>query len=345
VAGPVNRRIAVMGVGAIGSSVGADLVDAGEEVLLVDQWPAHVEAMRAHGLRVVMPDCDLQVAVRAMHLCDLAAERPVFDIVFLATKSYDTTWASHLIAPFLADDAVFVGLQNGMNDDTIMSIVGRSRTVASVVELSAEIYEPGFVQRDTTRTGTWFGLGELDGAITDRLREVANLLGHSAQVSVTGNILGAKWTKLVTNSMTMGPFSLFGLKNWDAAALPGMTEISLGIGRESAAVGAALGHRLEPIFGLSAEDFAGSDDQVLITAMRTLHRHVGKEATTATVQDHLKGRRTELEYITGTVVQKGRAVGVPTPINEAVLDLGRQIGAGTRRMDPSNLEVLKSMIG
>ena len=134
----MNRRIAVMGVGAIGSSVGADLVDAGEDVLLVDQWPAHVEAMRADGLRVVMPDCDLQVAVRAMHLCDLAAERPVFDIVFLATKSYDTTWTCHLIAPFLAEDAVFVGLQNGMNDDTIMSIVGRSRTVASVVELSAE---------------------------------------------------------------------------------------------------------------------------------------------------------------------------------------------------------------
>jgi 2-dehydropantoate 2-reductase len=226
-----------------------------------------------------------------------------------------------------------------------MSIVGRSRTVASVVELSAEIYEPGVVQRDTTRTGTWFGLGELDGAITDRLEEVATLLRHAAKVSVTDNILGAKWTKLVTNSMTMGPFTLFGLKNWDAAALPGMTEISLGIGRESAAVGAALGYRLEPIFGLRAEDFAGSDDQVLITAMRTLHQHVGKEATTATVQDQLKGRRTELEYITGTVARKGREVGVPTPMNDAVLDLGRQIGAGIRKMDPANLDVLKSMLG
>ena len=340
----MTRRIAVLGVGAIGSSVGADLADAGEEVLLVDQWPAHVEAMRANGLRVVMPDNDLHVRVRAMHLSDLASERPAFDIVFLASKSYDTAWMTHLIAPYLVDDGVYVGLQNGMNEDTIAPIVGRSRTVASVVELSAEIYQPGIVQRDTTRTGTWFGVGELDGAITDRVGEIADLLGHSARVSVTENILGAKWTKLVTNSMTMGPFSLLGLKNWDAAALPGMTEISLAIGRESAAVGAALGYRLEPIFGLSTEDFAGSDDQVLITAMRTLHNHVGKEATTATVQDHLKGRRTELEHITGIVVRKGREVGVPTPINEAVLDLGRQIGAGTRNMDPSNLDVLKSML-
>jgi len=341
----MSRRIAVVGAGAIGSSVGADLTEAGEEVVLVDQWPAHVEAMKASGLRVVMPDNDLRVRVRALHLCDLATERPVFDVVFLATKSYDTAWMSHLIAPFLAGDGIFVGLQNGMNEETIIPIVGRDRTVASVVELSAEIYEPGLVQRDTTRTGTWFGIGELDGAITERVGEMADLLRRSAKVSVTDNILGAKWTKLVANSMTMGPFSLFGLKNWDAAALPGMTEISVGIGRESAMVGAALGHRLEPIFGLSAEDFAGPSDQVLVTAMRTLHNHVGKDATTATVQVQIKGRKTELEHITGTVVRKGREVGVPTPANDAVLELGRQIGAGTRTMDPSNLDALKAMLG
>lgn len=341
----MSRRIAILGAGAIGSSVGADLTEAGEEVVLVDQWPAHVEAMKATGLRVVMPDNDLRVRVRALHLCDLATERPVFDVVFLAAKSYDTAWMSHLIAPFLAGDGIFVGLQNGMNEETIIPIVGRDRAIASVVELSAEIYEPGFVQRDTTRAGTWFGVGELNGAISDRVEEIADLLRRSAKVSVTENILGAKWTKLVANSMTMGPFGLFGLKNWDAAALPGMTEISLGLGRESAAVGAGLGYRLEPIFGLSAEDFAGSNDQVLVTAMRTLHNHVGRDATTATVQDQLKGRRTELEHITGTVVHKGREVGVPTPVNDAVLDLGRQIGAGTRPMDPSNLDTLKSMLG
>jgi 2-dehydropantoate 2-reductase len=341
----MSRRIAVLGAGAIGSSVGADLTEAGEDVVLVDQWPAHVEAMKATGLRVVMPDHDLRVSVRALHLCDLATERPVFDVVFLATKSYDTAWMSHLIAPYLGGDGTYVGLQNGMNEDTIVPIVGRDRTIASVVELSAEIYEPGFVQRDTTRTGTWFAVGELDGAITDRVGEIAGLLRRSAKVSVSDNILGAKWTKLVVNSMTMGPFSLVGLKNWDAAALPGMTEICLGLGRESAAVGAALGHRLEPIFGLTAEEFAGSSDQMLVTAMRALHNHVGKNATTATVQDQLKGRRTELEHITGTVVRKGREVGVPTPINDAVLQLGRQIGAGTRTMDPSNLDTLKSMLG
>lgn len=340
-----SPRIAVLGAGAIGSSVGADLTDAGVDVVLIDQWPAHVEAMKAGDLRVVMPDNDLKVRVRALHLCELATERPRFDIVLLAVKSYDTAWLTQLIAPYLADEGVFVGLQNGMNEETIIPIIGRDRTVASVVELSAEVYEPGYVQRDTTRTGTWFGIGELDGTISPRAEEIGALIRNCATVTVTDNVLGAKWTKLLANSMTMGPFSLFGIKNWDAAALPGMTEISVAIGRETAAVGAAQGYRLEPIFGLDAEEFAGAGDEVLMTAMRTLLTHVGKESTTATVQDARKGRRTELDYITGTVVRKGREFGVPTPYNDAVLEIGQEISDGRRQMDPANLDLLKAKLG
>ena len=94
---------------------------------------------------------------------------------------------------------------------------------------------------------------------------------------MTSNILGAKWSKLVVNSMTMGPYTLLGLKNWEAAALPGMTEISVRIGRESVAVGEELGYRLEPIFGMSAEQFSGEGDEMLVRAIRVLHGHIGKD--------------------------------------------------------------------
>jgi 2-dehydropantoate 2-reductase len=340
----MSRSIAVLGAGAIGSSVGADLTEAGEDVVLIDPWPAHVEAMRNGGLRVVMPDLDLETLVRALHIGELASERPMFDILLLAAKSYDTTWMCHLIAPYLADDGLLVGLQNGMNEEMITPIVGRERTVACVVELSAEIWEPGLVQRDTTRSGTWFAVGELDGAITDRVEEVAALLRNSARVDVTDNIFGAKWSKLVVNSMTMGPYSLLGLKNWEASALPGMTEISVRIGRESATVGQALGYRLEPIFGMTAEQFSGEGDEMLVNAIRVLHGHIGKDATTATVQDQKKGRRTELDHITGTVVRKGREAGVPTPANDAVIELAGEITRGERKMEPANLEALKAIL-
>ena len=72
----MSRKIAVLGAGAIGGSVGADLANAGHDVVLIDQWPAHIEAMKAHGLRVVLPNSELCVPVRAYHLCDVCSLEP-----------------------------------------------------------------------------------------------------------------------------------------------------------------------------------------------------------------------------------------------------------------------------
>ena len=65
----MDKKIAVLGTGAIGSSVGADLTKAGYDVLLIDQWPEHVEAMKADGLHVIMTDKEVHTAVQAVHLC------------------------------------------------------------------------------------------------------------------------------------------------------------------------------------------------------------------------------------------------------------------------------------
>jgi 2-dehydropantoate 2-reductase len=65
----MGKRIAVLGTGAIGSSVGADMTRAGHDVWLVDQWPEHVEVMRSKGLHITMPEGDLDIKVRALHLC------------------------------------------------------------------------------------------------------------------------------------------------------------------------------------------------------------------------------------------------------------------------------------
>ena len=95
----MGKRIAVIGAGAIGSSVAADLTAAGHDITIVDQWPAQVEGMKRDGLRIVMPDLELRTPMRALHLCELAAHHPVFDIVLMAVKSYDTRWLAELNQP------------------------------------------------------------------------------------------------------------------------------------------------------------------------------------------------------------------------------------------------------
>ncbi|MBI2289150.1 MAG: hypothetical protein HYU73_02190, partial [Betaproteobacteria bacterium] len=330
--------------GAIGSSISADLTKAGYDITVIDQWPAQVEALKSAGLHIQMTDGDVQVPMRACHLCDLASANLEFDIVFLAVKSNDHRWMAEFIKPYLKAGGVLVPTQNGMNDDSIASIIGRGRTVGCAMELSAEIFTPGLVKRNTTHQSTWFAVGEPDGSYTPRVREIESILSHVGRCDVTNNIYGAKWTKLIANTMTMGPFGLLGLGNSEAAALPGMFDLSVKLGRESLAVGAALGYRIEPIFGLRADEFAGSGDENLVTAMKTLLGHVSR-GRTAPIHDHIKGRRSEMEFISGVVSKKGRELGIPTPGNDAVVEIDRQINTHQIKMDRSNFELLKTKVG
>lgn len=339
-----TKKIAVLGTGAIGSSIGADLTQSGFDVTLIDQWPSHVRAMKTNGLQIQFKDSQFQVPVNALNLCAMASQHVEFDIVFLACKSNDTRWMAEFIKPYLKPDGVLVGTQNGMNDDAIASIIGRERVIGCVVELQAELFTQGQVQRNTTRKGSWFTVGELDGRLTPRVKEVAAILGKVGRCDVTNNIYGAKWTKLIANTMTMGPFSLLGLRNFEACALPGMSDISVKLGRESLAVGTALGYRMEPLFGLRADEFAGSSDENLVTTMKTLMSHVGG-GRTAPIHDHLKGRASEIEFISGLVSRKGRELGIPTPVNDAVTELDRRINRGELKMEAANYALLQQKAG
>ena len=336
----MKKKIAVLGAGAMGSSVSADLTQAGYDVTVIDQWPAQVEAMKATGLRIEMTDRVVETPIRALHLCDLASSNLEFDIVFLAVKSNDHRWMSELIRPYLKKDGVLTAIQNGMNDDSIASIIGRERVVGCVVELSAEIFTPGRVKRNTTRKTTWLAVGELDGYYTERVKEIESILSNVGRCDVTSNIYGAKWTKLIANTMTMGPFGLLGLGNKEASTLPGMFDVSVKLGKESLAVGTALGYRIEPIFGLRADEFAGDSDENLVTAMKTLLEHVSN-GRTAPIHDHMKGRTSEMEFIPGLVSRKAKELGIPTPFNDAVVEIDRMINRREIPMDRSNFELLK----
>jgi 2-dehydropantoate 2-reductase len=343
----MSCKIAVVGSGAIGSSVGADLTKAGCDVVLIDQWPAHVEAMKANGLRVVMTDGEIHTPVRAYHLCDVHTLNERFDIVLLAAKSYDTRWMLELVKPYLAPGGFVVGMQNGMNDEAIVSVVGYGRTLGCVLELSAEVFTPGVVQRNTNHKSTWLGFGELHGRLTPRLTELEAMMRNVARVSVTTNIWGAKWTKLVNSSMILSVFGMLGMQSWEATETPEVFKLSIRVGRETMAVGAALGYTMEPIFGFTAEELMGSTDEIVEKLLRAVLGHLGPSARNTrgvVLQDYAKGRYSEVDYLTGVVVQKGLEAGIPTPANAAVAHVNQQIRAGALKPERANLKIVQEML-
>jgi 2-dehydropantoate 2-reductase len=340
----MDKKIAVLGAGAIGGSIGADLTLAGQDVVLIDGWAAHVEAMKVHGLRVALPAQELHAPVRALHLCDVSAQAPQFDIVLMAAKSYDSRWLAQFIKPYLKSDGVLVCVQNSLNDEWVAPIIGYTRDIGCTIELSAEVFTPGVIQRNTDHQKTWFGLGELNGRITPRLREIEALMQHSGRVTLTENIWGLKWTKLINSTMMLGTLGVLGLNACEATRA-GVIDLLIKIGRESVAVGRALGYTTEAIFGMPAEAFAGATDDVLKKNLETIVGFIGKKARGVVLQDFIKQRPSEATYFNGLVAAKGVAAAVPTPFNNAVLQLVARIERGECKPALENLATIQQLAG
>src|SRR6201987_2969078 len=97
----MGNKIVIVGAGAVGGYAGAHMVQAGEDVTFMDPWPAHVEHMRKHGLKVThaMKEPQFTLPVSALPVTDakqLAKEQQV-DIAFVCMKSYAPAWATMLI--------------------------------------------------------------------------------------------------------------------------------------------------------------------------------------------------------------------------------------------------------
>lgn len=339
----MSKRTAVLATGANGSCIAADLARVGHQVTLIDQWPEHVEAMRAKGLRIEMPEETLEVEVDAHHVCDVSAMHGFFDVVLLCSKAYDARWFCELIKPKLAENGLLIGVQNGMTVDDITAVVGPSRTIGCVVELSSELFTPGIVKRNTPPSRTWFGLGSLDPSTNGREADVEILLRDAGRVSITPDVLSAKWMKLVTNTMCLGPVSMTGKTIYEAVNTPGARELMVKIGAEALSVGQSLGHRIEPIFGLSREEVTGTN-QLLEKLLDKVARDVGTTARDCVLQDHLKGRYSEVDSINGHVVAESQRLGRSAPANAAIVEITRRIRAGELGLNPSNLELANAMI-
>jgi 2-dehydropantoate 2-reductase len=323
--------------------VGADLTRAGHEVWLIDQWPEHVEAMKSKGLHITMPEGDLDIKVRALHLCEVASLKQQFDIIFLTSKSPDSCWLTNFIKPYLAPTGVLVSLQNSLNDEWIAPIIGYQRDVPSVVELAGQILAPGVVRRRTGPTKAWFALGEMHGRITPLVKELAVILSAAGKTETTTNIWGAKWSKLIVNTMSHAIAAI--LRDTEPVVVenPKLFQLGIALGRECLEVGLALGYRVEPVFGLSAEDMAGAPEEMLKRILLTLCAHIGKH-TNSFLQDMTKGRPSEVHYMNGLVAAKGREAGIPTPFNDEITRLVEQIEKGQMTFGPEHLARLENLV-
>jgi 2-dehydropantoate 2-reductase len=338
-----------VGAGAVGGFVGGLMAERDHDVTLIDAWPAHVERMRAEGLELTGTHGEHRLAVRALHVGEVQSLRrhPV-DIAVITVKLYDTRWATALVAPYLAPGGFVVTAQNGLIEEQVAQVVGWPRVLGCVVSrVQVQLLAPGRIRRSNPPGGnayTSFRVGEIHGRRTERAEAFAELLRGVDSAKVTTNLWGERWSKLVANTMTSPVSAVSGLDFKAMYENPSARRLVMRLAAEAIRVGRSLGFALEPVFGTDPADFLRADDgeahalAALETAMRSWQITSLDGGVSGIAQDLAKGRRTELDYISGEIARRAAEAGIATPAHLAVIDTIEKIERGALAQGVQHLE-------
>ena len=345
-------KIAIMGPGAVGSYVGAFLVQAGEDITFIDMWPEHVETMRAKGLRASGSQGDFTVPVNAMHLTDAQGITELFDYAFITVKSYDTEWATHFIKRYVKPDGFFVSIQNCWNDPVIGSIVGNDKEIGCIAShIEVALWEPGHVNRGgepgRDQGHTVFRVAELSGPVTSRSQMIADKLDLIDAAYTSDNLPGERWAKLCQNGMGNAISAMSTLGSQDMADNVECRRIRINLAKEGAKVGLAQGLKVVEIGGKPAEFWADADKGDVFEELDDYMASRGGAVNwlASMAQDVHKGRHSEIDFMNGLISQKGREFGVPTPYNDAVVEAMHGIDNGSINPNPTNVERVMRLVG
>jgi 2-dehydropantoate 2-reductase len=268
-------------------------------------------------------------------------------------KSYDTEWATMFMKRHLSPSGFMVCSSNSINDETIARIVGYEHTVGLIMSgISVGLMQPGHV----TRGGAVgrdsghdvFRAGELGGVESPRVRALAQMLSCIDGSYVTTNLWGERWSKLATNCMGNALTALSGVGAGDLAKItPRFAVLRDAVACELVRVGTSLGVSIEPISGRTAAEWLEflpdlQEDVPAAAPPPATEGHSGPAYPgswpTSTLQDVIKGRRSEVDYLNGYVSRRGLEVGVETPVNDAIVRVLKEVDNHELPPDPVNVD-------
>lgn len=285
------NKIFVLGAGAIGSVYGAFLSKENDVSLIGNK--AHVKTVNANGLSIsgdrnktfhIKADTEIQ-------------EIPEKTLIILTTKAYDSATAIEKIKKLLKKDTVILILQNGLgNEDVVKNVAGgEAEILRGITAMAAEFLEPG-------KIGFWDGETILEhNRIGEKIAEIFERCRLHTRIA--NDIKKEVWAKLVVNCVVNPLSALFQVRNYEVIT-DSLKPIRRDIVKECVEVGKAEG----------------------VTFPEGLKEKIDKKISKYTnfssmYQDIMKGKRTEIDFLNGRVVELGIKHGIPTLVNETLVGL------------------------
>jgi 2-dehydropantoate 2-reductase len=295
-------RVCVVGCGAVGSLFAANLAQLDDvEVWAYDLARDHVDAINANGLRLSGAG---EVVGRLRATAD-AEELPACDFGIVATKAMHTESAIAATAHAFADGSVCT-VQNGLgNEEALAGHV--ARVIRGTTFPAGKVVEPGHVQWDV-KGDTTIGPFEPSPAPLGEVERLADACTRAGlPTEVVADARGPQWRKVIFNAATNPIGALTGLTHGRVCEDAALRKLVSGLVDEGKAVAAAQGIVLD------------ADPEELID--HAARPDVAYDHRASMLQDVEARRETEIDYLNGGIVRFGRELGVPTPLNEAILAL------------------------
>jgi 2-dehydropantoate 2-reductase len=301
-------KILIAGAGSVGTLIAAMLSRSKEEIWLLAKDPAAAQKISGQGIAVEGVSGSWQAKVKATADARDCGE---CDLVIVCVKSYDTKSAAKSIKPAVGDGGSVLTLQNGMgNVEILQDAVGSEKVIAGITNMGATLLDAGKV-RHAGKGETV--IGRIDGKIPVILRSVREIFNRSGfETKISRDIKSFLWSKLLINAGINPLTALTRLNNGRLVEFEETQELM----RQAVTEGVKLAKRKR--IRLVYDDPLAKVEAVC-------------ESTSANVssmlQDVLRKKRTEIDFINGFIVRQGQELGIPVPVNTVLLRLIKTLEA------------------
>jgi len=296
-------KIAIIGVGAMGSLFAYLLYKAGFNPWLLDRYQERVDIIKKEGLRVEGVSGTHCITIE--RITTKPEEIGIVDLAIIFVKAYDTEEALRGALPLIDEKTMVLSLQNGLNNlERIIVIIGKRRVIAGITAHGATQLSYGHIRHAGIGETV---IGSLEDGKIEQISEIKKLLeSSSVKTRITDDVEGTIWSKLIINAAINPLTALTQLRNGKIIEYEELLDIQLRIVKEACAVARAKGitiHYHDPVEKVK--------DVCRATASNI----------SSMLQDILNGKRTEIDYINGAIVSEGSKYHIATPYNEILTRL------------------------
>ena len=336
-------KYAIYGAGSLGTVLGAYMTKNGAQVDLINRNKAHVEALRKNGAHIT-GTVEMTVPVNAITPDEMSGK---YSVIFLMTKQLFNKEVVTMLKDYLTEEGVIVTLQNGLPEPGIAEIIGKEHTMGCAVEWGANLAAPGECVLTSEPDSLSYHMGKMEGITDEQVARVTALLEKMCPVHFEENLIGTRWSKLLINATFSGLGTVVGGVFGDVSENRDAAKVAVRCMKECIDVGHAAGAVFAPVQGKDITKLFYYKNalkrafaEFLVPIAMKKHRAI----VPSMLQDIRNGKPCEVDAINGVVCEWGKKCGIPTPINDRIVEIIKKEQSGELKLEQSNIKLFEDLL-